>query len=850
VFTAIAGEVAQLLDMTIVNIWRFERDGTATVMGTWSERSSPLQPGTNWSLEAPSIAAMAQQIRAGRPARIDLPRVAGALADAARASGLRAGAGAPIVVGGEVWGMMGIGAADGEPVPDHIEDRLTEFTELVATAIANTDARAEAARLAEEQAALRRVATLVAREASQAEVFTAIAEEIGRLLGADHVRMVRFEGEGAVVVGSSGAIDDPLRGGGPVPLEGDNAVSRVFRTRQPARIDDYETATGAIAQSTSAMGIRGVVVVPILVQGRLWGAMGAGTAQEEPLPPETEFRLGQFTDLMATAIANTESRATAERLAEEQAGLRRVATLVAKGAPPAELFAKVVEEVANVLDEVECLLVRDEGDGTASVAACRGAGFEAGFPVGMRLPVDGDGVTASVLRTGEPWRTKDYSAATGTMAERAHDHGIRSGVGCPIRVGGRIWGVIGVARSDGAVLPPETETRITQFSDLVATAIANAAARTEVERLAEEQAALRRVATLVAQGASATTVFDAVAAEMEGLLDADAVGLSRYEGGGEITVVAHRGAGAERVPPGSRVSHEGQNIAAIVRRTEQPARIEHYEEAHGALAEGGRTAGIRAAAGAPIVVDGRLWGTITVRWVDEEPRPADTEERMVQFAELLGTAIANADSRDQLRASRARLLTEGDEARRRVVRDLHDGAQQRQVHTLVTLKLAQQALRAKDPDAASLVAEALENAQQGQSELRELAHGILPSVLTHGGLKPAVDTLVARLDLPVEVDAAAERLPAAIEASAYFIVAEALTNVVKHAHAKHAAVTARVEAGTLRVQVRDDGIGGARPDGSGLVGLADRLAVLDGQLRVESPADGGTLVAAEIPIPG
>jgi signal transduction histidine kinase len=239
-----------------------------------------------------------------------------------------------------------------------------------------------------------------------------------------------------------------------------------------------------------------------------------------------------------------------------------------------------------------------------------------------------------------------------------------------------------------------------------------------------------------------------------------------------------------------------------------------------------------------------------VRWVDEEPSPADTEERMVQFAELLGTAIANADSRDQLRASRARLLTEGDEARRRVVRDLHDGAQQRQVHTIVTLKLAQRALGAKDPDAESLVAEALENAQQGQSELRELAHGILPSVLTHGGLKPAVDTLVARLALPVEVDAAAERLPAAIEASAYFIVAEALTNVVKHAHAKHAAVTARVEDGVLRVQVRDDGIGGARPDGSGLLGLADRLAVLDGQLRVESPADGGTLVAADIPVPG
>jgi signal transduction histidine kinase len=248
-------------------------------------------------------------------------------------------------------------------------------------------------------------------------------------------------------------------------------------------------------------------------------------------------------------------------------------------------------------------------------------------------------------------------------------------------------------------------------------------------------------------------------------------------------------------------------------------------------------------------VDGRPWGAIIAGWTSEEPPPADTEERMAQFAQLLATAIANADSRDQLTASRARLLTAGDEARRRVVRDLHDGAQQQQVATVMTLKLAQQALREKDADAESLVGQALEHAEQGHAELRELAHGILPSALTHGGLKAGVDAVVSRLHLPVQVDVRAERFPAEIEASAYFIVAEALTNVVKHAHAEHATVTARVEDGTLRVQVRDDGIGGARPDGSGLLGLADRLAVLDGQLRVESPADGGTLVAADIPVP-
>jgi signal transduction histidine kinase len=170
------------------------------------------------------------------------------------------------------------------------------------------------------------------------------------------------------------------------------------------------------------------------------------------------------------------------------------------------------------------------------------------------------------------------------------------------------------------------------------------------------------------------------------------------------------------------------------------------------------------------------------------------------------------------------------------------------VHTIITLKLAQRALRRKDGDPEALIADALEQAQQGIAELRELAHGILPPALAHGGLEAGVSTLVERLDLPVEVDVAAERLPAAIEASAYFIVAEALTNVVKHAHAKHATITARVEDGTLRVRVRDDGIGGARRDGSGLLGLADRLAVLNGRLRIESPAHGGTLVAADIPL--
>jgi signal transduction histidine kinase len=228
--------------------------------------------------------------------------------------------------------------------------------------------------------------------------------------------------------------------------------------------------------------------------------------------------------------------------------------------------------------------------------------------------------------------------------------------------------------------------------------------------------------------------------------------------------------------------------------------------------------------------------------------PADTEQRLADFTELVATAIANVDGRAQLVASRARLLTAGDDARRRVVRDLHDGAQQRLVQTIITLKLARRAEQNDGASADALVAEALDQAEQANAELRELAHGILPPVLARGGLQAGVDALVSRMRVPVEVAVAAGRLPAEIEASAYFVVAEALTNVVKHSQARSAEVKAWVHDGVLHLDVRDDGVGGARPDGTGLLGLNDRVAALGGRLRVESPPGRGTRLTATLPL--
>jgi signal transduction histidine kinase len=259
---------------------------------------------------------------------------------------------------------------------------------------------------------------------------------------------------------------------------------------------------------------------------------------------------------------------------------------------------------------------------------------------------------------------------------------------------------------------------------------------------------------------------------------------------------------------------------------------------------------MRSSVGVPILVYGRLWGALAVHTKRPDPFPVDTAARLENFTELIATAISNIQALTELAASRARIVATADEERRRVVRDLHDGAQQSLVQMILTLKLALQAWQNdEEVDIPAVLSATLGQAQRATDELRELAHGILPAALSHGGLRAGVHELVSRMSVPVEERVSVGRLPAAIEATAYFVVAEALTNIAKHSHARGAAVTASVNHDTLQVRVRDDGIGGARPGGSGLLGLADRLAALDGQLRIESPAGGGTLVAADFPLP-
>jgi signal transduction histidine kinase len=401
------------------------------------------------------------------------------------------------------------------------------------------------------------------------------------------------------------------------------------------------------------------------------------------------------------------------------------------------------------------------------------------------------------------------------------------------------------ATSRPELLPADAESRIAQFTELVATAISNVQAREEVQRLAEEQAALRRVATIVARESPSEEVFAAVAKEVGLLLGSDGAVVHRFDADGESTVVGSWG-NAFRV--GSRFKLDESSVTALVHRIQQPARLDDPELASDSLAASGRELGLRSAVGCPVVVNGRLWGAIGAASSSPEPIPADVESRIAQFTELVGTAIANAQARSDLAASRARIVAAADDERRRVVRDLHDGAQQRLVHTIVTLKLAKRALEPDEQEVGALVNEALQHAETATSELRELAHGILPAVLTRGGMRAGVAALASRMSIPVEIEISVDRLPSAVEATAYFTVAEALTNVAKHSHADRATVKARLQSQSLQVEVCDDGVGGAQADGTGLVGLKDRLAVLEGSLRVESPPDGGTRIAASIPL--
>jgi signal transduction histidine kinase len=370
-----------------------------------------------------------------------------------------------------------------------------------------------------------------------------------------------------------------------------------------------------------------------------------------------------------------------------------------------------------------------------------------------------------------------------------------------------------------------------------------------LEALLAEQAALRRVATLVAGDPPASRLFEGVCVEVGRVLGVESVNITRFEDNGTQAVLGAWAAdGAPSFPMGEMFPIDGRTVTAKVYRTGRPQRVDDYSGVRGELVKLLRAAGVKSAIGAPVTVAGKPWGAIVASRGRPHAFPEGAEYRLADFAELVTAALANVDAREQLAASRARIVQAGYEERRRLGRDLHDGAQQELVSAVISLKLAQRRLTPARADDGGLLDEALEHLETGIRDLRELAAGIHPSILTDRGLRAALEALARRSPMPVMlVEVPPQRLPAPVETSAYFVVAEALTNAAKHSRCSRADVGVRVEQGAATVEVRDDGVGGADPSaGSGLRGLADRVSALGGRLEVESPAGEGTTVRARI----
>jgi signal transduction histidine kinase len=426
--------------------------------------------------------------------------------------------------------------------------------------------------------------------------------------------------------------------------------------------------------------------------------------------------------------------------------------------------------------------------------------------------------------------------------------GIISAVASPIVVEGRLWGAMAVHGQEP--LPWDTEERLEKFTELVATAIANAEGRAALTRLADEQAALRRVATRVARGVRPDEIFAAVSDEVGHLVGTDSATVIKFDDDGEgIIHVGVASKMSEAFPLGAHWKFTDGMASAEVYRTGRSARggARDWSKVEGPVAETHHRLRIVSTVASPIVVEGRLWGAVAVQ--SQEPLPLDTDERLEKFGELLATAIANAENKSELEASRRRIVAASDQARRRIERDLHDGTQQR----LVTLKLRLATIKRAAPTGEVLVSELSrveDELASALDELREMSRGIHPSILSEGGLSPALRALARRSPIPVALDVTTpRRLGEPVEAAAYFVASEALANATKHAQASRIDVSLALRDDVLLLSIRDDGVGGAHfGQGSGLVGLRDRVEALGGTIRIESPPGAGTQIVVALPV--
>jgi len=689
------------------------------------------------------------------------------------------------------------------------------------------------------EAALRRVASLAAHGVSPADIFDAIDGEVGTMFGLVALTLSRVDLRNRTLAGTLGTHERGyLSGTWREELSFDRLsfLRTLIDGGRPLREDnrDHSLAGGSRCCDVTNTTFVGC---PVFVDGQVSAVLLGHGRGNDQLEPGCELRLAEFGELLGTSITNSRQRDRLRDFADTQAALRRVATLVAGGVEPDEVFRSVAAETAGILGVGAVSLIRFDPRTQLFTKIFGTHGERAAVPDGGSWSIAECPEGAQILRTGGPVRLDDWSAFPGKVAAKHRADGFGQAVAAPVILDGRIWGHLAAFGEAGDVLPDESELKLADFTALMATAIASADTRSELRGLASAQgAALRRVATLVATQADPAQVFRAVATEAADALQVERVVVAQRHTNGAVSLL-----GAVS-PPGSDqgFSPTARYVAELVALRGRTARLDDWVEVPPDIAAAARRESVTSTVGAPIVVDDAPWGVIVV--LSPVALPTDADTRLTDFTHLVAGSIANVRARNELMASRARIVSASDEARRRIERDLHDGIQQH----VVSLGLSLQSAR-RNSSLPPEVASQLDTISRGLDvlieEIQTFSQGLHPELLSRSGLPAALRALARRSPLPVDLEVTVGRLPEPVETAIYFVVSEALANTIKHAGEATVSIEVSCHADVVHATIADNGCGGAAPgSGTGLIGLVDRVEALGGRLTVHSPSGMGTRI--------